>query len=142
MIKSPAEIALMQRANDITIEVYKAAFAALREEMTQFDFGRNVRAAFTRWRARRVGGRAVRRVTAFPHGSIQPQRLKPGDVVLVDGGCRIEGLSVGHHPHDGVRQAVERQIESGISRSRRRRRRSWRRRSAQRANRWMPRRAR
>jgi Xaa-Pro dipeptidase len=33
MIKSPAEIALMQRANDITIEAYKAAFAALQTRL-------------------------------------------------------------------------------------------------------------
>jgi Xaa-Pro dipeptidase len=29
--------------------------------------------------------------TAFPHGSVQPQRLKDGDVVLVDAGCTVEG---------------------------------------------------
>ena len=29
--------------------------------------------------------------TAFPHGTIQPQKLAEGDVVLVDGGCGIEG---------------------------------------------------
>ena len=34
MIKSPAEIALLQRANDITIEAYKAALATLREGMS------------------------------------------------------------------------------------------------------------
>ena len=44
MIKSPAEIALMQRANDITIAAYKAAFATLREGMTQCELGRNMHA--------------------------------------------------------------------------------------------------
>ena len=29
--------------------------------------------------------------TAFPHGSIQPQKLREGDVVLMDGGCAVEG---------------------------------------------------
>jgi Xaa-Pro dipeptidase len=29
--------------------------------------------------------------TAFPHGSIQPQRLREGDLVLVDDGCSVEG---------------------------------------------------
>jgi len=91
MFKSPAEIALMQRANDITIEAYKAAFATLREGMTQFEFGNNVRAAFSALGA--PGGSAgaqFGQYSAFPHGSIQPQRLKPGDVVLVDGGCSVE----------------------------------------------------
>ncbi len=92
MFKSPAEIALMQRANDITIEAYRASFAALSEGMTQFDFGRNVRAAFDALGA--PGGSAgvqFGEYTAFPHGSIQPQQLKDGDVVLVDGGCNLEG---------------------------------------------------
>jgi Xaa-Pro dipeptidase len=92
MIKSATEIALMQRANDITIEAYKAAFAALAEGMTQFEFQNNVRAAFSALGA--PGGSAGAQFgeyTAFPHGSITPQKLKQGDVVLVDGGCNIEG---------------------------------------------------
>ena len=92
MIKSPAEIALMQRANDITIEAYKAVFAALTAGMTQFDFGRNVRAAFEALGA--PGGSAgvqFGQYSAFPHGSITPQQLKDGDVVLCDGGCSVGG---------------------------------------------------
>jgi Xaa-Pro dipeptidase len=92
MFKSPAEIALMQRANDITIEAYKAAFAALTDGMTQFDFARNVRAAFEALGA--PGGSAgvqFGEYTAFPHGSSTPQRLKEGDVVLMDGGCSVDG---------------------------------------------------
>jgi Xaa-Pro dipeptidase len=92
MFKSPAEIALMQRANDITIAAYKAAFATLQEGMTQFEFQRNVRAAFDALGA--PGGSAgaqFGKYSAFPHGSIQPQRLREGDVVLVDGGCSVEG---------------------------------------------------
>ena len=91
-IKSPAEIALMQRANDITIEAFKAAFASLEEGMTQFEFGAVIRAAFDALGA--PGGSAGAQFgeyTAFPHGSITPQKLKEGDVVLVDGGCNIGG---------------------------------------------------
>ncbi len=94
MFKSPAEIALMQRANDITIAAYRAAFATLKEGLTQFEFQNNVEAAFEALGA--PGGSAgaqFGKYTAFPHGSIQPQSLKEGDVVLVDGGCRVEGYS-------------------------------------------------
>jgi Xaa-Pro dipeptidase len=94
MFKSATELALMQRANDITIEAYRAAFAALREGMTQFEFRRNVEAAFEALGA--PGGSAgaqFGQFSAFPHGSIQPQRLKDGDVVLVDGGCKVDGYS-------------------------------------------------
>ncbi|CAN5714230.1 metallopeptidase MdpA [soil metagenome] len=92
MIKSTAEIALMQRANDITIEAYKAAFATLTDGLTQFEFQRNVRSAFEALGA--PGGSAGAQFgeySAFPHGSITPQKLKQGDVVLVDGGCSVEG---------------------------------------------------
>ncbi len=90
MIKSPAEIALMQRANDVTIEAFKAAFATLREGITQYELGANIRAAFQA--LGNPGGASAQfgEYTAYPHGSIQPQRLKDGDVVLVDGGCAVE----------------------------------------------------
>jgi Xaa-Pro dipeptidase len=91
MIKSPAEIALLQRANDITIEAYKAALATMREGMTQSELSANIAAAF---RQLGVSGGAMAifgKYTAFPHGSIQPQQLREGDMVLIDDGCRVEG---------------------------------------------------
>jgi Xaa-Pro aminopeptidase len=112
MIKSPAEIALMQRANDLTIEAYKAAFAALAEGMTQFEFGRNVRAAFDALGA--PGGSAgvqFGEYSAFPHGSIQPQKLKQGDVVLVDGGCSVEGYQSDITRTTVLGKASKRQID-------------------------------
>jgi Xaa-Pro dipeptidase len=112
MIKSPAEIALMQRANDLTIEAYKAAFAALAEGMTQFEFGRNVRAAFDALGA--PGGSAgvqFGEYSAFPHGSIQPQKLKQGDVVLVDGGCSVEGYQSDITRTTVLGKASQRQID-------------------------------
>ncbi len=92
VIKSPTEIALLQRANDITLAAYQAAFQTLHDGMTQFEFQRNVRAAFDVLGA--PGGSAgaqFGKYSAFPHGSIQPQQLREGDVVLVDGGCSVEG---------------------------------------------------
>jgi Xaa-Pro dipeptidase len=91
MIKSPAELALMQRANDITIAAYKATAATLHEGVAQTDFQKNCTAAFN---ALGVDGGifvSFGKYTAFPHGSIQPQQLKVGDVVLMDGGCSVEG---------------------------------------------------
>jgi Xaa-Pro dipeptidase len=92
MFKSPAEIALMQRASDITIEAYRAAFATLKEGLTQFEFQSTLRAAFQALGG--PGGSAsvqLGKYTAFPHGSSTPQKLQAGDVVMVDGGCNIEG---------------------------------------------------
>jgi Xaa-Pro dipeptidase len=92
MIKSPAEIALMQRANDITIAAYAAAFETLHAGMTQFGFRNNIEAAFAQLGAPNgSAGAQFGQYTAYPHGSSTPQKLAEGDVVLVDGGCGIEG---------------------------------------------------
>ena len=91
IIKSPAEIALLQRANDITIEAYRASFATLREGMTNGELASNISAAF---RALGANGDAMAifgKYTAFPHGSIQPQKLHEGDLVLIDDGVSVEG---------------------------------------------------
>jgi Xaa-Pro dipeptidase len=91
VIKSPAEIALMQHASDVTIACYKAVLTTLREGMTNTDLSANVDAGY---RALGYRGDALvifGKYTAFPHGSIQPQQLREGDVVLVDDGCTVEG---------------------------------------------------
>ncbi len=91
MFKSRTELALMQLANDITIEAYKATHASMTEGMTQGDFAGICSAAFRALGS--SGGIMVSfgKYTAFPHGSSTPQRLKEGDVVLMDGGCSVEG---------------------------------------------------
>ena len=91
MIKSKAEIALMQIANDATIEAYKIAFPSLRPGMSQSEFSGNIAKAF-----RSIGfpGGAmviVGKYSALPHGSIVPQTIQEGDIVLVDGGTNCEG---------------------------------------------------
>jgi Xaa-Pro dipeptidase len=92
MIKSPTELALMQKANDITIEAFRAAFQTFKEGMTQDDLRTNIAAAHRALGAP-GGGASVSfgMYTAFPHGSIEPQRLKEGDVIQVDGGCGVDG---------------------------------------------------
>jgi Xaa-Pro dipeptidase len=91
MFKSPAELALLQLANDITITAYKATHATMREGMTQGEFSANCSAAF---RALGVSGGifvSFGKYTAFPHGSSTPQILREGDMVLMDDGCSVEG---------------------------------------------------
>jgi Xaa-Pro dipeptidase len=92
MIKSSAEIALLQRANDMTIAAYTAGLATLREGMTQGDLRNNILAAYRAIGAQ-GGGVAVSfgEYSAFPHGSVTPQRLKEGDVVQIDDGCNVDG---------------------------------------------------
>jgi Xaa-Pro dipeptidase len=93
MFKSKAEIALMQKANDVTIEAYKAAFTTLRPGMPQNEFSNNISAAFRKLGF--SGGAMVitGKYSAMPHGSIVPQIIKEGDIVLVDGGTSCEGYA-------------------------------------------------
>ena len=91
-IKSAAEIALMQRANDMTIAAYKAGLATLREGMTQRDLANNIIAAYEAIGADNPDVMvSFGKYTAFPHGSITPQKLNEGDVVQIDDGCTVDG---------------------------------------------------
>jgi Xaa-Pro dipeptidase len=91
MFKSRAEIALMQRANDATLAAYKAALTTLREGMTQDDLTRNIVSGFTRLGFRGAVSVQFSKWTALPHGSATPQRLREGDIVMIDDGVTCEG---------------------------------------------------
>ncbi len=91
MIKSKTEIALMQHANDITIPGFKAGLKTLREGMTQGELGDNITTAFDALGTPGEVSVSFGEYTAFPHGSITPQKLKLGDVVQIDGGVNYLG---------------------------------------------------
>jgi Xaa-Pro dipeptidase len=94
MIKSPAEIAFMQRANEITLQAIGAAFKTLREGMTQQQLSANVGEATTHLGGVGDGALVIfGKYTAFPHGSVQLQKLHEGDVVLIDAGCTVDGYT-------------------------------------------------
>ena len=89
--KSSAEIALMQRAMDITLEAFKISVSLLREGMSQEEFAANSRTAH---KALGVSGEISCQFgtsTAYPHGSKKEEYLKEGDVVLMDGSCTVDG---------------------------------------------------
>jgi len=91
MIKSAAEIANMQYAMDITLAAFKAGLATLHEGMTQQELGGNITAAYRQMGAGGAIAVSFGEYTAFPHGSIEPQRLKDGDVVQIDDGVSWNG---------------------------------------------------
>lgn len=94
IIKSSAEIALMQQATNMTIEAIKAGILALKEGNRPSVFSSAVAQAH-----QKLGGRHAfalanfAEASAFPHGTSKPQILKKGDVVLVDCGCTVEGYN-------------------------------------------------
>jgi Xaa-Pro dipeptidase len=92
MIKSPAEIAIMKRANEITLTAYKAALSTLKEGMSAQDLRRNIFAAYNALGIQQAAALVLfGKYTAFPHGTTNPQTLREGDNVLVDDGCSLHG---------------------------------------------------
>lgn len=89
-IKSDSEIALIQRAHEMTIEVLKAAASILEPGITTTEVVEFIDEAH-----RAVGAPAGSYfcivlfgvATSFPHGVKDPQTLKPDDWVLMDTGC-------------------------------------------------------
>lgn len=92
MIKSTAEIALMQKATDITCQAILIGLNSLKEGSRPSDFSSAVEKAHKQLGGRhQFAGCNFAEASAFPHGSTKPQLLKNGDVVLVDCGCTVEG---------------------------------------------------
>jgi Xaa-Pro dipeptidase len=91
MTKSPAELALMRLASEVTWKAYKAAFKSLRDGMTQDEFGRLVALAHQRQGFTGGAGVQVGQYSALPHGSKEPQTIREGTILLIDGGCDVGG---------------------------------------------------
>ena len=94
MIKSTAELALMQKANDITSAGIKFGISQLKEGMTQAELAAIISAAQQKYGGASAGALVLfGESSSFPHGSIKPQTLKKGDIVLMDCGCNIESYA-------------------------------------------------
>src|SRR4029079_1388475 len=90
MIKSKAEIALMQHANNVTITAYQAALQTLRDGMPQNELENNITTAIKRLCYNGRNSVPIGKYTALPHGSATPQKLKDGDIVMIDDGVSVE----------------------------------------------------
>jgi Xaa-Pro dipeptidase len=90
-IKSAAELALMQLANDITLAVYKASYESAGPGTTNRQFSALVGAGYRRCGVQGDASCQVGNYSALPHGSLQPQVIREGQMVLIDDGCTVEG---------------------------------------------------
>ena len=92
MIKSPAELALMQVANDITLAAYRLMYRKIEAGMTPADVGKLINGATVA-----MGGNPefalvlLGEASAYPHGTGKPQEVREGEVVLLDCGCNVHG---------------------------------------------------
>src|SRR5256884_538654 len=89
--KSAHELELMRLACEATFDVFRAVFASVKEGMSQEEIGKLVEGGFSKMSLH--GGALVLlgASAALPHGTIKPQKLKEGEVILIDGGCAVEG---------------------------------------------------
>jgi Xaa-Pro dipeptidase len=90
-IKSANELKLMQLANNITLQVYEAAWKSLKPGMTNDQFSDLIAAAYRQTGFPGDASCQVDAWSALPHGSLQPQVIREGSIVLIDDGCVVEG---------------------------------------------------
>jgi Xaa-Pro dipeptidase len=96
MHKSAAELALLQRAKNLTLEVHKAAARILYEGISTAEVTDFIDRAH-----RRAGASAgsyfcivlFGEDTAYPHGVAKPKNLESNDMVLIDTGCQLQGYN-------------------------------------------------
>jgi Xaa-Pro dipeptidase len=91
MIKSAHEIVLMRLASQVTLAAYEAAYLAVKDGMTQPQLESLVEKAHDRLGFPGGADVQVGEFSAFPHGSVTPQVVHEGTIVLMDGGCAVEG---------------------------------------------------
>jgi Xaa-Pro dipeptidase len=92
MVKSSAELALMQAANTVTISALRYVHGHVRAGMAAADILALMVAA-----TEQLGGSheftlvLLNEASAYPHGSIKPQQVRQGSVILIDTGCSVHG---------------------------------------------------
>jgi Xaa-Pro dipeptidase len=92
MFKSPAELALMQIANDVTLAALRYVHRHVELGMQTADISNLMEAATVA-----LGGgydfslALLNEASAYPHGSIVVQRVRKGSVILMDCGCTVHG---------------------------------------------------
>ncbi len=91
MIKDAHEVELLRLASRATLACYGALFKALQPGMTEVTARNLVAAGYARLGFRGSVSVQTDTFTALPHGSDQPQTLRPNSIVMVDDGCVAEG---------------------------------------------------
>ena len=93
MIKSRHEIDLMRLASKVTLAAYEATYRSMKVGMTQRDVEDLLEAAHRKLGFDGGADVQVGEFSAFPHGSVKPQGIRESTIVLIDGGCSVEGYA-------------------------------------------------
>jgi Xaa-Pro dipeptidase len=92
MLKSSAELALLQAANDVTLAAYRHVFANIETGYRPDDIQALMSSEITRLGA--TPGFVLVLLndsSAYPHGTDAPQTVREGGVILMDCGCSVSG---------------------------------------------------
>lgn len=90
-VKTAKEVEYMRLANQITKKAFRTALSMLREGMSEGELGQIISRAHGALGTRGYAGVGFGPTSAFPHGSVIARKLQPGDIVLIDGGCSVQG---------------------------------------------------
>ncbi|MFZ3340657.1 MAG: Xaa-Pro peptidase family protein [Terriglobales bacterium] len=93
MIKSAHEIELMRLAAKVTLAAYEATYRSLKAGMTRKDVESMLETAHRQLGFEGGADALVGEYSAVPHGTILPQEIREGTIVLIDGGCSVEGYA-------------------------------------------------
>jgi Xaa-Pro dipeptidase len=90
-VKSPQELELMRLACEATCDVYREVFFTLNEGVAEEEVVRVINAGYAKMNLRGYALVLFGASAALPHGTRRPQTLREGQVILIDGGCSVEG---------------------------------------------------
>jgi Xaa-Pro dipeptidase len=93
LVKSPAELELMQLANAVTLAALKHVHQHVALGMSSKDIAEMINRATLQ-----LGGTSLdfalvllNEASAYPHGSSKPQSVRKGSTILMDCGCTVHG---------------------------------------------------
>src|SRR5258707_14328920 len=92
LVKSPAELALMQAANNVTLEALRFVHANVERGMNSASISALMdRATVSLGGSPEFALVLLNEASAYPHGSLQVQEVREGSTVLMDCGCTVQG---------------------------------------------------
>lgn len=90
MFKDDHEIAIMKKANEVTLAAYAHVYGSLEKGMTPDDVKALMRDAQASLGGEGIWGMALfGRASAYPHGTSMQQEIEDGQIVLMDCGCSV-----------------------------------------------------
>jgi len=93
MIKTAHEVDCIRLAGRATLLVYRAVYQSLQEGMTTKDVRKLIQTAYQKVGFEGEASLNIGEFTASPHGSMQPQTIREGTILMLDDGCLVEGYT-------------------------------------------------